>query len=257
MTSPQKSQRWNLTINQFLHPKTGHTLSECEDAVAKNRKGNRFAVADGATEAFDSRTWAQQIANSWVELPGCLSSCEFWQFLTDEGRALSDSWSRRKLPWYSEEKARIGSFAAFVGVDIDLLSETASWRAVALGDSCVIQLRNREIVTVLPIGSSADFGTTPVLAPSNTSLQADAATQITSDKGYFEEGDLLLLLSDAVASWLLRLSEEGDLESVSELMALLNQGDKQALRQVFANERTSKHLKDDDIAVISIQASRI
>ena len=257
MTSPKKSQRWNLTLKQFLHPKTGHSVFECEDAIALDLGGNRFAVADGATEAFDARTWAHQLVTSWVCKEGCLRPAEFWNFVGEQGRILSASWSKVKLPWYSEEKARAGSFAAFVGVQIDVNSEAAGWEAVALGDSCVVQFRTNKIVKALPVANSDKFSATPILAPSNTSLQPEVAFQIAFDKGQLENGDLLLLLSDAVAAWFLRLVEDSNDEALSEFVHWLNRGDETTLARFFETERSSKRLKDDDIAVLGIEVVRV
>jgi len=44
MTSPKKRQLGKVSLRQFLHPKTGHTPAECEDAVAYNLGNNRFAI---------------------------------------------------------------------------------------------------------------------------------------------------------------------------------------------------------------------
>ena len=84
MTSPKKSQLGKVSLRQFLHPKTGHTPAECEDAIAYNLGNNRFAIADGATEAFDARNWAEQLVVSWVIREDSLSSAEFWDFITEQ-----------------------------------------------------------------------------------------------------------------------------------------------------------------------------
>ena len=73
----------------------------------------RFAVADGATEAFDARNWAERLAQHWVEHDSALTVEDFRQWVAGEGRELHDSWNGLTLSWYSEEKARDGSFAAF------------------------------------------------------------------------------------------------------------------------------------------------
>jgi hypothetical protein len=257
MTSPQKSQRWSLTLKQFLHPKSGNSVSECEDAIGFDLGVNRFAVADGATEAFDARTWAEQLVTSWIAKEDCLRPAQFWTFVEEQGRILSASWSKLELPWYSEEKAGTGSFAAFVGVQIDLNSEVGGWQAIALGDSCLVQFRTNKIVKALPVAKSDQFSATPVLAPSNTSLQPEVVFQIAFDKGQLENGDLLLLLSDAVAAWFLRLAEDNDRASLSEFVNLLDRADDPALARFFETERILKRMKDDDIAVLGIRVVRV
>src|SRR6476661_4931021 len=171
MTSPRKTASFGPTVNHVLLPKQGHTLVECEDAFACNRTTMRFAVADGATESFDAASWAQRLATTWVNSSGLLTEEDFWTWLTDEGHAHNDSWDRRDLPWYSMEKRRAGSFAAFVGVEIQ---PDKSWTAVALGDSCLLHSRNSDLLTMFPVSGSIDFGSAPVLAPSCTELNIHA-----------------------------------------------------------------------------------
>src|SRR2546423_9479601 len=114
-------------MRQLLLPKLGHDVSECEDVIAFDAQTGRFAVADGATEAFDARNWASRLAQQWVKTESTLTSEEFRKWVETEGRELHGSWNGLSLSWYSEEKARNGSFAAFVGVELDLETDSPSW----------------------------------------------------------------------------------------------------------------------------------
>src|SRR5436309_10873140 len=55
-----------LVITSALLPKAESVGAECEDAIAINRPLGRFAVADGATEGFDSRRWARYLVKGWT-----------------------------------------------------------------------------------------------------------------------------------------------------------------------------------------------
>ena len=55
-----------VIARRFVLPKEGSGAEECEDAVAQSADSRRFAVADGATEAFDARRWAVRLAEAWV-----------------------------------------------------------------------------------------------------------------------------------------------------------------------------------------------
>ena len=159
------------------------------------------------------------------------------------------------MPWYAEEKARAGSFAAFIGVEIDV--DAGSWQAVALGDSCLIQLRNSKIVEALPISDAAEFELSSVLAPSNTALQSEAAQKIVAKTGRLENGDRFLLLSDAGAAWFFQINENRRLNLLQHFMSLVSNGDEKSLANFLETERSAERLKDDDIAVIGIEVSRI
>jgi len=253
MTSPRKIVDAALRTRSFILPKSGHTLLECEDAIAVNPGINRYAVADGATEAFDAGNWARRLARSWAQLDGCLTADEFWSWLESEGQLHTNSWNGADLSWYAEEKARSGSFAAFVGVELDYAPTSISWRAVALGDSCLFQSREGVVIKSLPVLDSAGFGSAPVLAPTNTLVQSSARTEIVVDSGVLQAGDALLLLSDAVAAWYLSLVEERNDEKRSVFERLLERDSDHALAEFFAGERNSARIKDDDVAIVKIE----
>jgi hypothetical protein len=250
MTSPRKTAFHDPTVSHVLLPKQGHSLSECEDAFACNRTTMRFAVADGATESFDAASWAQRLAIRWVNSSALLTAEDFWAWLKCEGQAHNDSWNRLDLPWYSMEKRRAGSFAAFVGVEIQ---SNKSWNAVALGDSCLLHRRTSNVQMMFPVSSSTDFGSAPVLAPSCTEQNIHARSAIAVQSGEIVDGDKLLLLSDAIASWYIRLNEQQDYKTKSDFDDLLNQGDETAISDFLELERSEGRLKDDDVAIVCIE----
>src|ERR671938_75945 len=109
-----------VIARRFILPKEGSADEECEDAVASSADASRFAVADGATEAFDARRWATRLAEAWVTAKSApLTVEEFRPWLAEQGEWLRASWEGRKLSWYAEEKRRAGSFAAFVGLRLE------------------------------------------------------------------------------------------------------------------------------------------
>jgi hypothetical protein len=248
MTSPSKTASPGMTVSHVLLPKQGHGLAECEDAFGCNPTTMRFAVADGATESFDAASWARRLATKWVDSSDLLSEEDFWMWLKSEGQSHNDSWDRLDLPWYSMEKRRAGSFAAFVGLEIQ---RGNSWQALALGDSCLLHCRSSDVLMMFPVSGSTDFGSAPVLAPSCTELNAHARASITLQSGDLVAGDRLLLLSDAIAAWCIRLSEHQDHKRMSDFQDLL--GDETAISDFLELERSEGRLKDDDVAIVCIE----
>lgn len=238
---------------QFLLPKSGHQLSECEDAIGINVQCRRFAVADGATEAFDAQSWAQRLAHNWVqaETQEALTPEDLRAWVGEQAQSLHDSWDGLRLPWYAEEKARMGSFAAFVGVHLNL-DGAPCWQAIALGDSCLIHCREEAVLSTLPVLNYQSFNSTPLLVPSHADIQEAALKQAVVGRGIIETGDVLLLLSDAAAAWYLMLAEKDD-DTRALFDKLLKSVRETELAQLFESERLTGRIKDDDIAVISIE----
>ena len=242
-----------LQVQQFLLPKEGAEARECEDAIGVNVAAARFAVADGATEAFDARSWAQILAEQWViSEPPVLTAEAFGAWVAEQGTALHGAWEGRTLSWYAEEKARRGSFAAFVGVQLELTNGAPHWTAIALGDSCLVQRRGQEVLAALPVADHREFTSTPLLVPSRGELHEATMGRARVERGTCAPGDVLWLMSDATAEWFLRRADEDDalLDELDQLLAAERERD---LRALFQQERRARRIKDDDVACVRIQ----
>jgi hypothetical protein len=247
MSSARQSTVWELRRQQILLPKSGFEPSECEDFIGVDEQNSRFAVADGATEAFDARSWAERLAHNWVRSDSALTADTFQDWITAEGLALHSTWNQLSLPWYAEEKARKGSFAAFVGVEFDLEAEAPSWKAIALGDACLFHCRDGSVLKSLPLSDAASFNSAPLLVASDPTLYRSSAHALVVDSGACQNNDVLFLLSDAVAAWYLEHFEPSDFSSV------LESNDDAAIAAFFENERDAGRIKNDDIAVVRLE----
>ena len=252
MSSAKQSAVWDLQLRQLLLPKLGQEASECEDAISVNTETCRFAVADGATEAFDARNWATRLAQGWAGRESTLTLDEFRNWVADEGRELQSSWSGLTLSWYAEEKARTGSFAAFVGVELDLKTELPSWRAIALGDACVLHCRDGALLKALPLSRSESFNSAPVLVASNSCLHETSMKSVVMDSGSCENGDVLLLMSDAAASWYLQCLEKDDLAAESLFFGSADE----LVNEFFDAERLAGRIRNDDLAIVRIEINQ-
>ena len=249
MSSVKQSVTLDLQLRQLLLPKLGQEASECEDVIAIDAERCRFAVADGATEAFAARKWAEQLAQQWVRRESTLTAEEFRDWVAAEGRELHESWNGLSLSWYAEAKARTGSFAAFVGVELDLKSELPSWKAVALGDTCLLHRRGDMLVKSLPLARSESFNNAPILVASNCALHENSMKSVVIDSGNCESGDVLMLMSDAAASWYLKCFENDDLAAED---CFFTRPDSE-LGEFFDQERMAGRIRNDDLAIVRIE----
>lgn len=250
MSSVKQSAGWELRTQQVLLPKSGFEASECEDFIGIDQQNCRFAVADGATEAFDAGNWAQRLAGNWVRSDSALTAETFHEWVAGEGAALHSAWNQLSLPWYAEEKARKGSFAAFVGVELDLRSDAPSWKAIALGDACLLHCRDGALLKSLPVSSSADFNSAPLLVASDPVIHKTSAGSVVIDSGRCRSNDILFLLSDAAAAWYLERFEQKDFPDI------LRDNDEPDAAKFFENERLAGRIRNDDIAVIRLEVQQ-
>ena len=148
-----------VCLQDFHTPKNGSSEAEYEDAYSPDAcfhrgiDGFRCAVADGASESAFSREWAQLLVRNFARRRLRL-------------RHLQDIWEKlvklRPLPWYLEAKVDKGAHAAFVGLSIRD-GEHQSWRALAIGDSCLFQVRDSQMLLAAPIDKAEEFNNSPHL----------------------------------------------------------------------------------------------
>ena len=247
MSSARQSAIWELRTQQILLPKSDFEASECEDSIGVDEQNCRFAIADGATEAFDARNWAERLAQHWVQSESALTAETFHEWVASEAVELHSSWKQLTLPWYAEEKARKGSFAAFVGVELDLRTDAPEWKAIALGDACLLHCRDGALIKSLPLSNSASFNSAPMLVASDPAIYKTTEQALTIDSGRCQNGDVLLLASDAAAAWYLERFEQQNFADVFQTH------DIEALAQFFENERDAGRIRNDDIAIVRLE----
>jgi len=243
---------WSLSVQHVLLPKAGLLKSECEDSIGVRRDTRRFCVADGATEAYDSGRWARLLTKHWAASSRLLTSEELAPWMRALGERMEKRWSKKSLPWYAEEKAHGGAFAALVGLAFFGHGDGGpSWQAIALGDSCLVHRREATVLRALPLSDPAAFGYHPTLVPSKPSRQEGIADSFIVAGGHAQPGDVFLLLSDAIAAWYLRLCSE-DPSKLAELERLLESNDALGVEDLISSERSGQRLRNDDIAIVRV-----
>jgi hypothetical protein len=180
-------------------PKTGHRDEENEDATAADPARMRFAVADGATEGWQSGRWAQHVATAYVRRPPTPADFPGWLGVVRK------HWTPPATPgaaWYAEAKQEQGSFATLIGVEFRVSEQSPglAWKAVAVGDSCLLVFRSGAVEVAFPLASADDFGNRPALVPSSAGVHCPEPEWLA---GRAAPGDLFVLASDAVARYLL------------------------------------------------------
>jgi serine/threonine protein phosphatase PrpC len=272
-----------IYFSSFLLPKSDSDPDECQDAictpngcevteqnvVAIVQHGSplRFAVADGVTTAFYSGFWAAQLVALFREGPMQNWACDgsTWKQSAD------DKWLEyihsRELGSISQNRLaqRDPAAATFCGIEIAASTgenSELSWRVIAVGDSCVIHLSKSHrsesepdaIFFSHPCKNAADFScvTSAISNYEENHLPQEFAETIL-DQPALKDGDILLLATDALCEWMIKLKEKG--EPVWKTIAEAN--DQDAFRRMVENARCElapeRRLKDDDVALIVIR----
>jgi hypothetical protein len=179
-----------------------------EDAYAADIAKGRFALADGATTAWRAGDWAAALAGAWIDAPpraprGGSPEDGFgrWIAAARAGFAGADE-PADDAPWFASAAAARGSHAAFLGVVVTgMTGQRARWRSSAVGDVCLLQVRGDALVAATPLADASAFGQHPDLLSSTAEAPVPAVVQAS---GPFPPGDVLLLMTDALAAFALR-----------------------------------------------------
>jgi hypothetical protein len=243
-----------LRVGALVVPKNGSAVSECEDSVGVVRSRMRFCVADGATEAFDSRHWARLLTKCWsLGANAVLSPRQFGEWLPAVGDRFHSRWEGKRLPWYSEEKSRGGAFAAFAGLAFEPDGPNLRWAAAALGDSCLFRLTaDGALSGTIPEVTGIGPHSRPMLIPSRRALQADALNHLVFGSGEASKGDVFLLLTDAIAAWYARM-REGDPDLARWFDAMVGGSCHAEVENLIHRERKRGTLQNDDVAAVRVQ----
>lgn len=251
-----------IRIEALTLQKEGNAPSENEDAFAPEEAGAwegttlHAAVADGATESLFSGLWARLLAGAYAR--GEVADA---QGLLSVLPGLQRRWHQhvggKSLPWYAEEKLRDGAFATLLGVRLqEARTEDGlglgTWAALAVGDSCVFQLREGRLSRSFPLEQSAAFGSTPFLLSTHAHQNARVEPQVRTASGDLRDGDTLLLMTDALACWFLAEHERGRAPWTALPGASDAEARRAALEALIARLRGEKSIRNDDVTLLQL-----
>lgn len=248
-----------IAAQTFALPKEGRSFDDYEDAYFpegaqdlschseshEKIESFRAAVCDGATDSCFSQYWARLLARGYVE-NGWQS--EFGKNSIESQQALwKDELNSKELPWYAEEKAEQGAFAAVIG--LSLFESGNGWKALGIGDSCIFQTRNGELLKAFPISNPAEFDNFPVLVGS---LPEKNAGVFNEEKifstGTWAAGDVFFLMTDALACWFLNELKESNqiIDWLSRVETHEEFADVVSKERKSVNSAGHSRMKDDD-----------
>jgi hypothetical protein len=237
----------SFSFTCFRLPRHGHGTDECQDAAAADPERGRYAVADGASESAFAGTWARLLVESFVAAGnGAEGMPWLGQAQQRFAAAVRRAPGEPEPPWYLETGLRQGAFATFLGVVLD----GGGWRALAVGDSCLFQVRQDCLVQAFPVERSDDFGATPWLVGSRPAPVGAGGAPGLCRRGEWQSGDHLLLMTDALAQWFLAEAEAG--RRPWQALERLQIGGPAAFAGWVNDQRGLRRLRNDDVTLLTV-----
>jgi Protein phosphatase 2C len=250
----------------FSAQKDGCSPADWEDAAGGGSFGRghggdapcaRFAVADGATEAYDSGRWASQLIASFIspeQANGAGHPDLEREAMSAWFKAMQDQW-QVDIPatsdYIEQLKIRQGTLATFVGGQLTGLdSGNPVWHAVALGDSVLFHVRDGRLITHLPELGSGDFDSTPEGISTVPGRLNQMSGQLEFQRGRLAPGDTIFVATDAFAKWMITRVERRN-EKLWPMLGSI--GHPSVFTRLVNAERRAKALKDDDVTLMRIR----
>ncbi len=243
-----------LKIKTFSLPKAGNKPEEYEDASGYTLKSTRrLVIADGASQGFESKKWAMSLVSSFIEKNPAFEKGEIEDWLKTPIEEWKGAINWEILPWYAEEKARRGAFSTLLGIDLGN-NLNNRWKAIAVGDSCLFQIRKDRVVASFPIESSKYFDSTPDLISTRKDYNSSSLDNLKTFAGDCKPNDLFILATDAFSAWFLSLLEAGQKPWKVFLELARVDASKKVERKIFHELvnylRKRGRMQNDDVTVI-------
>ena len=122
---------------------------------------------------------------------------------------------------------------------------SGTWRALAVGDSCLFRTRAGRLLKAFPLTAAAHFGNQPSLLGSRRTGPEPTPKQA---RGRWRPGDRFLVMTDALAQWFLyRIEQSG--EPLAEIAQLLAEPGSRLAFPDWIEERRQQGLRNDDVTL--------
>lgn len=219
-----------------------------EDCLDLALEFGRIAVSDGASESFDSQTWAGLLVKQFVREPALGKG-----WLSELVREYASRFDIASLNWSKQAAFERGSFATLLGIEnfphhgtIDVLS---------VGDSLAVLLDQDEFIDSYPYSCAEEFQQRPELfstSPMHNSFFDSPDFFSTHHRTWSivdKRRPILLCMTDALGEWALRLAQEGTPQW--HLLASMN--DVTLLQSLVVEERAHKRMRIDDVTLVCVE----
>jgi hypothetical protein len=244
----------HLTAQAYSFPKDPERPWEWEDSAACSVRNGRFAVADGATQAYRSGEWAELLTEAYITNfpppdgpPGPQRKKVIREWFGDQVHIWRDRATSATTWWAKDAEREQPPSATFAGLQFLAYQEAAAWEVTAVGDCCLFQVRQGRLEVAFPLTSPTQFNTRPDLLTTAAGRLDGSLDALQTCTGRALPGDVFVLATDAASEWLLSLGEYDQ-----QSWARLGFFGSQEFARMMTELREADAIAVDDIAVVVI-----
>ncbi len=231
---------------------------EYQDAYGLDAARGIAAVADGVTSSIFARRWARILTEATVAAaPDPNDPQAFGRWLQLRRQTWSQRIDTSSLAWYQKAKLPQGAFSTLLWIRLLPLARqrpgtfgALRLRGYAIGDSCLFHARHGEVLRTFPIQKAEELEADPLVLGS-VDLSRDQLLQFQALDELCYADDLLVLCTDAIAAWALRLGESGN-PPVWETYWNMTQ---QRWQEEVIRLRDQGHMRYDDATLLLLRVA--
>lgn len=218
-----------------------------EDVYAISKDNERVVLCDGASESFDSRYWAELLANKFLCDPEIKSG-----WINDLLSAYREPFDYQQMSWSKQASFDRGSFSTLLGVHFFPGENLV--KITGIGDTVAFLLCESSIIDSYPYTHVDEFQFRPRLLSTNLEhnefISSPNFDSLHNKKWIIDKYKLhhILIMTDAMAEWVLRSSQTNNF-SWERLLCLRKLSD---LEELVLSERSTSNMKIDDTTLITI-----
>lgn len=258
MKKAKNKSAMRITATYFCLAKTGNRDEEYEDAYYPLDMGEfagdqlRFAVADGASEGMLSWKWAALLARHFCR--STQNTFESFDSFVQEGQMEWQGWlqgylqrraeQNRPIQWFEEPGLEKGAFSTLLGIE---LAAAGNWKALACGDSCLFHIRHDRLLASFPLETPDSFTSRPYLIASNPTYNHHIAERAFTREGTWQTGDVLLLMTDALAHWFIENVVAGE-----KPWACLEAPERPEFGEWLHEVKSARKIRNDDVTLVRL-----
>jgi len=254
-----RRRSWSSSISGPGHPNFGKcpvrvdfAASVAKDAAAGDLNEDCFeyspdgvvvALSDGASESFDSRTWAAMLCKLACSGEGIAP-----RTVTEAVRQYSARYDPEQLSWSKAAAYEKGSFATLLCLRHDRLR--ADVEIVGIGDTVLVLCDGQDVRRRFPLTESEHFQARPELLSTRDELNVFVRDPLFNTQHVAVEPvsdtTIALMLTDALGHWCYRSIDEGR----EDWRFLLSVASEDAFREFVSRERADRRMKLDDTTLV-------
>ena len=243
-----------MKISAFITHKKSERYSDCQDRFSVSKDTKSIAVSDGMSQSYQQKIWAGLLAESFTT--GYLS--DFTEAKLDP---LRGEWQKRVLA-FIENLKKIPGQEYLVRMNTNSVAQRKSaaatllgvrfkgykWEGDVLGDSCLIELDDKNAVIAIRSSQDKEFDNYPDFFDSTT-VGLKQKGEVRHISGELKPGYKMLLVSDPFSD-IIQDFKKGKIDL--NIAELLNIKTHEEFCSLVERWRTEKGMTNDDSTLVIV-----